>query len=102
MNKTKITSIAVLALVGFSAHAQNLIVNGSFESPVFDNNKTQKPFAWFSGTTNYPGFVFNGNPPFWPLPEDGQQYGDVGNRPPYQLSQNFTIRSEEHTSELQS
>src|ERR1035441_8556881 len=68
----------------------NLIVNGSFESPTRTGNyNTDEPVGWFSGTIAH-AFVFAGQPPFWPIPEDGAQYVDIGNRPDFQLSQYVT------------
>ena len=38
MNKTKFTTIVICAVVGISAQAQNLLLNGSFESPTVPAN----------------------------------------------------------------
>jgi hypothetical protein len=97
MNKTTIVTLITSAIVAFAAHAQNLILNGSFESPVIPANsfQTATPTAWsWSGT---PAGIHSGNsgsPSVWPLPQDGQQFADVGNQSLFPLSQAFTITSE--------
>src|SRR6266699_1406528 len=83
MNKIRITTLTVCAVMGFSAHAQNLLLNGSFELPVIPVNTFQAatPTSWtWSGGT--PGFVFNCSVPYgyggfaaiWPAPKDAQQF----------------------------
>src|SRR5947209_14521946 len=97
MNKIRITSLAVCGAMGFAAHAQNLLLNGSFESPSIPANSFQRatPTSWiWSGP---PALIHNGNsgdPFVWPLPEEGQQFGDIGNESFFALSQPFTITNE--------
>src|SRR5438034_1216494 len=95
MNKIRITTLAVCAVMGFSAHAQNLLLNGSFELPAIPNNTFQRgtntSWAW-SGTA---GFIINGNLGGGrPLPQDGQQYVDIGNSAAFVLSQNLSITND--------
>lgn len=96
MNKTTITTLVVSALVGFAAHAQNLILNGSFESPAISANSHSQitPTSW-QWTNNSPiGEIFNGSSGPFPLPEDGQQYvglGVWGNGTHDALTQAFTV-----------
>lgn len=93
--KAKLTSLVVGAVVGFSAHAQNLLVNGSLESPVIPSNTTQHitPTSWTWGSSV--GLIFNGNlGGTWPLPQDGQQFVDIGNQSIYTLSQTVTLTNQ--------
>ena len=98
MNRTTIATFAACAVVRLSAAAQNLILNGSFESPTIPANSYQPvtPTSWFSSGTPL-AFLHNGNsgdPSVWPLPEDGQQFANVANTAlEYSLSQPFTIAS---------
>lgn len=98
MKTTTIATLTVSMILGLSAAAQNLILNGSFESPVITSNSYQaiSPTDWLpSGTPD--AFLHNGNsgdPSVWPLPQDGQQFGNVGNTASaFSLSQAFTITS---------
>ena len=76
------------------AAAANLLLNGSFESPVVPANTYIKatPTSW-QGSNN-PNMA-NGNiGSIWPLAEDGQQYvilGVYGNGAASAISQAFTI-----------
>jgi hypothetical protein len=96
MNKTKTTTILICAVIGISAHAQNLLLNGSFESPSIAPNTYNGysiPTYWQTGPDGV-GMV-NGVSSYggvWPLPEDGEQYAVLGN-PGIgdSLSQVFTI-----------
>jgi hypothetical protein len=56
MNKTQLVLLAAYALLGFSAHAQNLLVNGSFEAGAFSDsgNGTQQLLA---GSTDMSGWT---------------------------------------------
>lgn len=82
---------------GSSAVAQNLLLNGSFESPSLPSNSYNggaTPAAWqasssdvgmVNGLSSYPYGV-------WPLPAEGQQYVDLGNRGVGDaISQIFTV-----------
>lgn len=79
-------------------NSQNLILNGSFESPIVSKNSFQRvqPTSWswegsFGGIINGNG----GNPSAWPLPEDGAQVGDIGNEMSiFVLSQQFQVASQ--------
>ena len=71
---------------------QNLLLNGSFESPTVPTNTFQgtTPTSWT--WTSSAGLIHNGNNgSIWPLPQDGQQYVDIGNESIYALSQAFSI-----------
>ncbi|MGD0350930.1 MAG: hypothetical protein ABSB84_11560 [Verrucomicrobiota bacterium] len=99
MHKTKIVTVVFSALFIFTARPQNLILNGSFESPVIPANTYQlaTPTYWsWSGLTS--GYIFNGNVlesgATWPLPQDGQQFVDIGNQSVLTLSQEFTITNQ--------
>lgn len=94
MAKTPIITLTTLVIFTFSAQAQNLIRNASFESPAIPTDTFQRiaPDAWTPGIT--PGFLINGDsgrPTIAPRPQHGQQYADVGNEPPFTLAQEFTI-----------
>ena len=97
MSKTTIATLITSALLAFPAEAQNLIRNGSFESPAITVNsfKDVTPTSWsWSGTY---GFIHNGNsgnPSLWPLPQNGQQFGNVGNESFFMLSQPFIITNQ--------
>src|SRR3989304_3237974 len=92
MNRMIITTLAVFVFVGLPAHAQNLILNGSFESPPIPANSVSfstTPASWLGG--NQP-FLINGDySPGIPLPQDGQQYVCLGNSA--FMSQAFKISS---------
>jgi hypothetical protein len=85
----------MLALFLVTGEAKaNLIANGSFESPVIPANSfevlTSPPTSW--SLSGFNGFMFNGNYPGWPLPEDGNQYIDMGGEGySYNLYQTFTV-----------
>ena len=86
------TSLIALALIGFSAKAQNLILNGSFESPFVPVN-TQSPTpptSWLASGA-YESIINGDYSSLYPLPQHGQQYATVGNSS--SLSQAFTIGS---------
>jgi len=89
MNKTKIATLALCIAFGFSAHAQNLLLNGSFDSPTEPANtfSIAVPDSWVgSGDIR----ILNGDySPGYPLPHSGQQYGMVGAASA--LSQTFTV-----------
>ena len=96
MKKIKLSIIVLCAVIGISAPAQNLLLNGSFESPSLPSNTYNytAPTAWqanssdvgmVNGVSSWPNGV-------WPLPEDGQQYVDLGNPGPGDtISQVFTV-----------
>jgi hypothetical protein len=85
--------IAMLAAgVWIHASAQNLILNGDFESPLIPANSIQHAtpdsWTWESAVA----FIFNGSyGPIWPLPESGQQFLDLGNETTFALLQSFTV-----------
>ena len=67
MNKTKITTLAVCVVIGLSAHAQNLLLNGSFESPAIPANTIAIacPSSWQGSASTR---IINGNYSFPDLP----------------------------------
>jgi len=77
-----------------------LILNGSFELPAIPANSyenTTPPTYWSLSGGQF-AFLDNGNVTgvlqpgaTWPLPEDGQQFVDIGNEPTFSLSQDFTV-----------
>src|ERR1017187_5891149 len=92
MNKIKIATIVVLACVGFSTLATNLIVNGSFELPTDGfSHSYLTPDSWIStnGITGQPVIYFD--PAY---SEDGKQYiavGTEGDGIHNNLAQTFTV-----------
>jgi len=95
MNKRIIITLAACVVVDHSARAQNLLLNGSFESPAISSNTTQHtaPSSWTWGSSV--GLIFNGNlGSTWPLPQEGQQFVDIGNESIYTLSQTFTVTNQ--------
>jgi hypothetical protein len=84
------TSFIAFALVGSSVEAQNLILNGGFESPVIASNSIQiiAPTSWTAGSF---GAIVNGNGsnPALPSPLAGQQYAAVATS--QTLSQMFMV-----------
>jgi hypothetical protein len=93
---SKRVAMSVLAATVGTAHAQlcrqELLVNGSFESPVIANNTAQQiaPTGWTWETDFW--FVFRGSPaPIWPVAHTGEQYADIGNFFVYRLKQGFTL-----------
>ena len=89
--KTAITTMATCAIFTSSALAQNLLLDGSFESPVIPANTYQynlTPDFWTITDITYMfnGSVYNGS--YWPLAQDGQQYFNLGNG---SISQNFAV-----------
>jgi len=94
MNKPIITILAVVT-VGFSAEAQNLLLNGSFELPAIPANTIAmaSPSSWQGSIS---ARVINGNygVPEFPGTQSGQQYialGVDGSGIPGSVSQVFTI-----------
>jgi hypothetical protein len=94
INKGKITTLITSALVVLAAQAQNLILNGSFESPALPINSQviTNPTYW---TTIGAVWLKNGTACVsggCPGPEDGQQYVDIGDNPANgPLMQTFTV-----------
>lgn len=93
MNTKKTTLLAVIAAFGLHADAQNLIQNGSFESPVIASNTVAIaiPTSWQG---NASARIINGNYAFPDLqgPQEGQQFASVGNDGVQAIiSQDFTI-----------
>lgn len=72
-------NLAVTVCVGAgvsTAHAANLIQNGSFEAPVEPGTGiySATPAEWTGGA-----FIFQGTIAGWPAPEVGIQFDDMGN-----------------------
>jgi hypothetical protein len=85
-------AVGILAITGALAlqgHAQNLIINGSFESPVEPANAftVAVPTGWSGGVWIANGTPNNG----FPTPEDGNQYDDIGNGNSGPISQTFNV-----------
>lgn len=87
--KTAIITAAASATLAFSADAQNLLLNGSFEAPSLPSNSVQllAPASWSSVAD-----LFNGNNngyynAVWPTAQDGQQFVGLQGS----LSQSFTV-----------
>jgi hypothetical protein len=97
MNRITLATLAASVFVGLPAHAQNLILNGSFESPSIAANSILQttPVSWLGG--NQPIIINGDYSPGIPLPQDGQQYADLGHFPSLSqaafLSQAFTVSS---------
>ncbi|MSU57246.1 MAG: hypothetical protein EXS35_03525 [Pedosphaera sp.] len=85
-------AFVLCGIIGFSAHAQNLLLNGSFESPAIPANaiSTATPTSWQGNGSPFIR-VLNGNygVPEYSGPQDGQQYAAIGGGAA--LSQAFTI-----------
>jgi len=95
MNKTTLTTIAVCTALGLSAQAQNLLLNGSFESPVLspNNGSISAPDLWQLATAS-PSLLNGVFAPGYPAPQDGQQYIALGveaDGTPDGVSQAFAI-----------
>ena len=91
--KHNVASILIgVAIIGSSAGAQNLILNGSFESPSVPPNvvSSTAPTSWLAGG-GFVAIIRGDYSPGYPLAQDGQQYATVGNSS--SLSQAFTIDS---------
>jgi hypothetical protein len=77
----------------YNSYASPIIINGSFESPTvaYTNGYDYgTPSVWEWGWG--PGIIFNGTYLYWPSPQDGQQYVDIGNNSIYNmLKQSFTV-----------
>lgn len=89
-----ITTLAVSVAVGFSAHAQNLILNGSFESPAITANALSYPTvpdSWLGNNVGILNGTYGGIDTLYPLPHSGQQYLHLGSSS--FLSQAFTVSS---------
>jgi hypothetical protein len=87
VNKFSITVLAAFVFVA-PAHAQNLLLNGSFETPIISANSSllTPPTSWEGNA-----FIVNGDfSTRWPLAQHGQQYAGLGN-PSASLSQAFTV-----------
>ena len=92
MKAITFASLIASAFMGTSAGAQNLILNGGFESPLIPNNsrQTMTPISWTVGSS---AILINGNggTAIFPLPQEGQQYASVATSPIFTLSQNFSV-----------
>jgi hypothetical protein len=99
MKKIKLSIIVLCAVIGISAPAQNLLLNGSFESPSIapnNYNPSATPTSWYPNSNQYIAMV-NGVSSYqglWPLPEDGQQYVVLTPSPEATISQIFTATSQ--------
>src|SRR4051812_41999856 len=95
MNRIILATLAASVFVGLPAHAQNLILNGSFESPSIAANSVLQttPVSWLGG--NRPNIINGDYSLGIPLPQDGQQFVSLGHYPSEPqaafLSQAFTI-----------
>jgi hypothetical protein len=74
-----ITSLALHAIILYSAQAQNLIINGSFESPQIGANTAQirTPDSWQTDGSS-PALENSIPASGYPLAQDGNQYIDLG------------------------
>src|SRR5262245_35104545 len=88
-----LASLIVSAFHGCSTQAQNLILNGAFESPTVPANTSSQtiPDSWLGGGfgDGYIGIINGDYSPGYPLPHGGQQYGHLGFSS--SLSQEFTV-----------
>ena len=93
MKPILLSSLIVSAFLGSSTQAQNLILNGSFESPTVPANTFSQtvPDFWIgSGYGNGYIGIINGNyGPLLPLAHSGQQYAHLGYSS--SISQAFTV-----------
>lgn len=97
MKRIVLATMVSTVLFVAQAHAQNVILNGSFELPSIPANSDLEttPVSWLG--ENRP-LIFNGDlGPEYALPQDGQQYVHLGHFPfepqAASLSQAFTISS---------
>lgn len=82
MKPTLLGGLIATALLATSTQAQNLIINGGFESPTVPANTFSQtvPDSWL-GSGAGGGYIgtINGNySPSYPLPHTGQQYAHLG------------------------
>ena len=87
--KSAVGILAITGALALQGHAQNLITNGSFESPAEPANSENwgaVPTGWSGGK-----IIFNGSWGGWPSPEDGNQHDDIGNGFDGGLSQTFNV-----------
>jgi hypothetical protein len=90
--KSAVGILAITGALALQGRAQNLITNGSFESPVEPANAftMATPDGWSGGV-----WIVNGNGSLsesgWPTPEDGNQYDDIGNGGSGPISQTFNV-----------
>jgi len=88
--KINLITVVTCAVIGISAQAQNLLVNGSFESPVIGQNSLSgtPPTGWVFGNSCV---LFNGSFSSFPLPANGNQYVDFGINSGFSVSRTFTV-----------
>jgi hypothetical protein len=90
-------AFAACAFIALSAQGQSLILNGSFESPAIAANSYQHatPTSWSWGSSAgwiFSGSVFDPNEgSYWPSPQNGLQFVDIGNVSSFTLFQSFTV-----------
>ncbi len=101
MRKNAVMRLLILAFAAAGAVVTNcaaasILLNGSFESPTVPVNSYQfvTPNSWVGGSSTVA--LFNGSVEispgsYWPSPENGQQYVDIGDVSTYSLSQGFTL-----------
>jgi len=88
--KTAISAIAACAFFHFAAHADNLILNGSFEEPPLAAGTAWQvaPTSWVrSGSLAY--IIHGDYSTLYPLAQEGDQYAGLGNSS--SLSQTFEV-----------
>ena len=95
MKAITIAVSAVSAVISLSAGAQNVLLNGSFESPTIASNAYEAvtPDSWTRESVHTVGIVngrIDGLESLYPLPYHGQQYVSMGTESA-EMSQQFTI-----------
>ncbi len=97
MKSIALATFATTVLLAAQTHAQNVILNGSFESPSIPANSILQatPDSWLGDSQ--PVIVNGDISPGYPLPQDGQQFVSLGHFPGLpqaaSLSQAFTVIS---------
>ena len=86
--KRNLITVVTCAVIGISAQAQNLLVNGSFESPVISVISSTPPTGWVFGNSCV---LFNGSYSGFPLPTNGNQYVDFGINSSFSVARTFTV-----------
>jgi hypothetical protein len=89
-----VASLTLAACLGCLITQAQILVNGSFESPVVAVLEAMAPDGWEVDPNHYghTGYIIHGDyGSIWPSPHTGAQYFDVGNGSTYSLSQTFNI-----------